>query len=173
MTITKRQILNIVFLFCLGLLLNSLELVTIKKVCEYPELGPHYYGFPMIYRTNMTWVNTGSGIIFILNWLINILFWVVVSIGLWNITKKILKLKKEFPKSIILVIIGISIFFQLIKLNALDLRYELVHNVKMNYYHQEINCESKFLFFNFGGDCRPPTEDCKLPTANRRPPTAD
>jgi hypothetical protein len=134
------------------LLLNSLELVTIKKICEYPEHGPYYYGFPLIYRTNMTWVNTGSGIIFTLNWIINIIFWLVVSIGLWNITRKILKLKKEFPKAIMLIIIGITIVLQIIEMKALDLRYELVHDVKMNYYQQEINCESKLVFFNFGGN---------------------
>ncbi len=152
MPITKRQVLSILFLICLGLLLNSLELVTFYKVCEYPEHGPDYYGFPMIYRTNMTWVNTGSGIIFILNWIVNIIFWIAISIGLWNFIKKILKLKMEFPKPIMLAIIGITAVIQLINMDVLDLKYELVHDVKMNYYQQEINCESRLLFFNFRGN---------------------
>lgn len=152
MTVTKKQILNILFVICLGLLLNSLELVTIKKVCEYPEHGPFYFGFPMIYRTNMTWVNTGSGNIFILNWLINVIFWIMVSIGFWHFTKRIINLKKGFPKAIKLIVVLIAIVFQIIEKDTFDLEYILVHDVKMNYYQKEIKCNSKLIFFNMGND---------------------
>lgn len=74
MKINKDSILKIGFWFLFGFLLRTCELVTVRKICFYPEYGPYYYGFPMIYRTNTTWVNTGSGNIYALGLLINSFF---------------------------------------------------------------------------------------------------
>ena len=144
----KRKIISVVFLFCLGLTFNSFEFLTFMKVCEYPEHGPYFVGFPFIYRTNMTWVNTGSGNYYLLNWLGNIVFWFSVVYLLWIALKKMFKFNGVIPLKGMILGILFSVAYQVTIMNVLDIRYLLVHDVRLDYYDSDIKCNSKLIFFN-------------------------
>lgn len=147
MKIDKNLIFKLCFWIFFGILVNSFELISIRKICQYPEHGPFFYGFPMIYRTNMTWVNSGSGIIYLFGTLVNAIFWGGMFFGFFQLVAKCLS--EKFSKIIIGIMAVIAFLNFLIVTNAYELDFKLHHEVKMDYYQQDIECNRSLKLFNF------------------------
>jgi len=150
MKITKEIIWQTILFTILGLLFNSLELISIRKICYYPEHGPYFYGFPMIHRTNMTWVNTGSGTIYLLGLIVNGLFWGLILYGLKRITTKLTS--NRISKYLLSAMAIISLIYFILIQNVYELKFEFNHTVKMDYYHQEIECDKTIKILNLWTD---------------------
>ncbi|MFT6334778.1 MAG: hypothetical protein ACJATI_001524 [Halioglobus sp.] len=150
MKINKETIFKIGFWFFFGLLLSSVELVTIRKICFYPEHGPNFYGFPMIYRTNTTWVNTGSGNIYVVGLFINSIFWGGLSYVISNSIRKLINSRSV--KIGITITLLLSTIFNCFIFSCFDLSFKFHHTSKMNYYQQDIECERTVEIFNLWTD---------------------
>ena len=135
------RIILISLVFALGLTLS--DLIAFEYICEYGELGPTFYGFPFVYRTNTTWVNSMSGEIYLTGLLLNTLFWFIITIGLVFLFKKI---KNIVAKKILKIggwaFFGFIVFLGLLSILAIDWRLEISHDdFKMNYYTTDIECK--------------------------------
>jgi len=150
MKIKAEAIGTLILWLSIGILINSIEILSIRKICHYPEHGPFFYGFPMVYRTNMTWVNSGSGIIYMSGLIVNGFFWGSFIFFLKQLLSKVL------PKKAVQIFISLIVMICLINftmtLIAYDLAYKFHHKVKMDYYQQEIECDRSLKLFNFWMD---------------------
>jgi len=123
------------------------QCLTFEYVCEYPEYGPKFYGFPFVQETDKTWVFSMSGEIYLFGFLGNLVFWTLIIGGIVLLLEKI---KEKLTKKIIGIfgwlILAWSLFISVVYFGAVDWRLEFTHdNFKMNYYQTDIDCERKFL----------------------------
>jgi hypothetical protein len=126
-------------------------MLTFEYVCDYPELGPRFYGFPFIQETNSSWVFSMSGDIYILGFIGNFIFWALFFFGLTLFLKKV---KNRFLNILIKIlgwsVVVWSVFVAFLYFGAIDWRFEFTHdNFKMNYYEQDIKCDRSFIFSKY------------------------
>ena len=122
------------------------EYLIFEYVCDYPEGGPKFYGFPFVQETDATWVNSMSGEIYLLGFLGNLIFWALIIRGIVFIASK---LKRKIIKRVIGIFAWLiftwSLFISFVNFNAVDWRIEFTHdNFKMNYYQSDIECKRNF-----------------------------
>ena len=123
------------------------ECLIFEYVCDYPERGPKFYGFPFVQETDTTWIFSMSGEIYLFGFLGNLIFWTIIIGGIVFLLDKI---KGKLIKKIIgifgLLILVWSLFISFVYFGAIDWRLEFTHdNFKMDYYQSDINCERNFL----------------------------
>lgn len=123
------------------------ELLIFEYVCDYPELGPKFYGFPFVQETNTSWIFSMSGDVYLIGFLGNLLFWTIIIGGVIFFVAKI---KGKLIKRIIGIfgwlIIAWSLFISFVYFTSVDWRLEFTHdNFKINYYQSDIDCERNFL----------------------------
>jgi hypothetical protein len=133
---------NILFALIFGVGLTFSDIVAFEYVCDYPELGPKFYGFPFVYRTSTTWVNSMSGDLYLQGIISDTIFWFIIVYVLILGLKKLKNIKiKRVLRVIGLLIFGFSLFLTIISFLAIDWRLEISHdNFKINYYLNEIEC---------------------------------
>lgn len=127
------------------------EMLTFEYVCDYPELGPRFYGFPFIQETNSSWVFSMSGDIYILGFIGNFIFWALLFFGVTLFFKN---LKNRFLNILIKIVgwtvVTWSVFVAFLYFGAIDWRFEFTHdNFKMNYYEHDIKCDRNFIFSKY------------------------
>jgi hypothetical protein len=123
------------------------EMLTFEYICDYPEMGPRFYGFPFIQETNASWIFSMSGDIYLIGFTGNLVLWAIIFFGVTLFLKKI---KNKFLNKFFMIfgwcIVVLSVFITFINFAAIDWRLELTHdNFKMNYYENNINCERSFI----------------------------
>lgn len=137
----------------LSLSISQLDFITIRYECDYlGDMGPEYYGFPFIYRTQIPWVNSLSGNFYILGYIGNVsviyglLFFSVTLFKKFRISLGIMKYLK-IVTSIITIILFIfaSMFFTLIEWN-----FKWKYNHIENYGGKPLKCEKHLEFFKSG-----------------------
>jgi hypothetical protein len=137
----------------LSLSISQLDFITIRYECDYlGEMGPEYYGFPFIYRTQIPWVNSISGKFYILGYICNVsviytlLFLLVKLSEKLSINKRIMKFLKIITSLItIILFIFASLFFTIIEWN-----FEWKYNHIENYGGKPLKCEKHLEFFKSG-----------------------
>lgn len=139
----KKLIFSIIT--ALGLITD--EFLTFEYVCNYPEYGPKFYGFPFVQETNTTWVFSMSGEIYLFGFLGNLIFWTIIIRGIILLLNKIkVKLMQKIIGVFGLLILAWSLFISLIYFAAIDWRLKYTHdNFKINYYQYNIDCERNLL----------------------------
>jgi hypothetical protein len=70
----KRE-LYIIYIFLLSLSIPLLDIVTFRHSFDFNgNMGPDFYGFPFIYRTEIPWVNSFNGVFYIFGYFGNVFF---------------------------------------------------------------------------------------------------
>jgi len=146
----SQQLGKVILAITLGFVWITSNFITFHYVCDYPEHGPSFYGFPFVQQTNSTWVNSFSGELYVFGLLGNLALWSLVFYGLiWLINdvlgKKIRKLLFIVGVlTFVLSIIFISLYFQ-----VYEWRFEWSHDdFKLNYYQTDITCERTLRIFD-------------------------
>lgn len=139
----KKLIFSIIIAF--GFIMD--EYLTFEYICDYPERGPKFYGFPFVQETDTTWIFSMSGEIYLFGFLGNLVFWTIIIGGIALLLDKIKrKLTKKIFKIFGWLIFAWSLFISFVNLAAVDWRLEFTHdNFKMNYYQSDIDCKRNFL----------------------------
>ncbi|PHS62797.1 MAG: hypothetical protein COB12_10290 [Flavobacterium sp.] len=123
------------------------EYLTFEYVCDYPERGPKFYGFPFVQQTDSTWIFSMSGDIYLFGFLGNLIFWTIIIGGIVLLVNII---EGKWTKKIIGIfgwlIFVWSLFISFVHFAAVDWRLEFTHdNFKNNYYQSVIDCERNFI----------------------------
>ena len=90
-----------------GALLVS-DLLTIQRVDTCPdEQLPSLIGMPLPYRTSIPWVNSGSGVLYVQGFLVDLLFWWMVVGGMaWGLGRVV---PEAVRRSVVIKILSWSI----------------------------------------------------------------
>ena len=137
----------IIVLFAFGFVFG--EPIVFEYIPLYPEgeMGPEYFGFPFIYRTDTTWVNSMSGEIYLKGLLGNLIFWGgIILIASFGIDK----LKGKFKKATQILTISFGALVCLIALTstAIDWRFHFDHNdMKGDYFINELDYNKELHMF--------------------------
>ncbi|WP_298489013.1 hypothetical protein [uncultured Maribacter sp.] len=124
------------------------EFFTFKYVCDYPEHGPEFYGFPFVQETNTSWIFSMSGEIYLFGFLGNLVLW---TLFIFILVVCLHKIKGKLAQKIIPVfgwlIMAWSILVSFVYFGAIDWRLKYTHDdFKINYYQSYIACEREFLW---------------------------
>ena len=117
--------------------------ITFEYVCNYPERGPKFYGFPFVQQTDTTWVFSMSGELYVFGFLGNLIFWgFIIGAIAWFLDT----IKEQFVKKMMgvfgWIVVVAALLNSYVNLAAIDWRLKLSHdNFKMNYYQTDIPCE--------------------------------
>lgn len=146
---------NWIFLLLLPLSFPLFDFISFHRKCNWlGDGGPDYYGFPFVYRTQIPWVNSFSGEFYILGYLGNVFFYLLLVIVIRKLLRYVLfsdKLKtilRNTSKVIIIVIAILSLFFTYgIEWNIQwkDGRSEFEYTSG-----KELKCDCKLEFFSIG-----------------------
>ncbi len=142
---------KVIFSVIIALGIISSKLIAFEYICEYPEVGPKFYGFPFVQQTNTSWIFSMSGDIYLVGFLGNLMFWSILicllSLPLNNVKKTSLK------KGITIVgyvMICCALLVSYINFAAIDWRIKRSHDdFKIDYYTTQIDCERTLMFWNF------------------------
>ncbi|SNR16424.1 hypothetical protein [Tenacibaculum jejuense] len=140
-----KELKKVVFSIILSLGMITDDFLIFEYICDYPELGPRFYGFPFVQETNTTWVNSMSGEIYLFGFLGNFIFWIVLFRILIQL---FIKLKQTVIIKLIQVLVSVlSLFYTYAYFLAIDWRLSLTHdNFKLHYYQSEPSCKKIFKF---------------------------
>jgi len=124
------------------------EYFTFQYVCDYPEHGPEFYGFPFVQETSTSWIFSLSGEIYLIGFFGNL---VLCTLLIFILVLCLSKIKGKLAQKIILVfgwlIIAWSILVSFVYFGAIDWRLNYTHDdFKINYYQSHIVCEREFLW---------------------------
>lgn len=125
------------------------DIISIRYNCFHEEMGPTLYGFPFIYRTEIPWVNSFEGNLYILGFIGNVLFYFLIInliiIGLKRINEKIISNRIIKIGSIIfsMPIIFVGVF------NIFIYEWELYFTTEeiLKYADEPLNCMKELIFF--------------------------
>lgn len=121
-------------------------LFTYEYVCDFPEAGPKFYGFPFVQRTDTTWIFSMSGDIYLFGFLLNVAFWsgIIYLLG-WAISPIKNPIIARTRTVLGWAVFGIMLLLSIQNLTIIDWRIKLHHdNFKMHYYQHDIECERHF-----------------------------
>ncbi len=145
----SRLLGKIVLSITFGFVWIISNFITFHYVCDYPEYGPSFYGFPFVQQTNSTWVNSFSGNLYLSGMMGNLIIWSLVFYMLLSLINDVLgrKIKKALfllgLLGFVTSIIYISFYFE-----AYDWRIQWSHdNFKIDYFSDTIQCKRTFYFF--------------------------
>lgn len=137
----------IIALFAFGFVFGEPIVLEYNPLYPVGEMGPEYFGFPFIYRTDTTWVNSMSGEIYLKGLIVNFIFWVIVIlITVFCIDK----LNGRFKKVTQIFFISFGLFVCLIALTntVIDWKLHFDHNnMKGDYFINELDYTKKIHFF--------------------------
>ena len=126
----------------------TINIPTFEYIPDYPhgEMGPEFYGFPFIRSTDTTWVNTGSGEIYLIGFIGNIIFWSFLCMTVIYFTEKI---KRPIIKIIInssgVVLVILSVMISILYYSAIEWRIKLDHDsMKNEYFIDDLEYERNF-----------------------------
>lgn len=140
---------KLIFIIPLSISLVLLDLISFKYKCRYEDGGPDFYGFPFIYRTDTSYVNSLSGELYISGFLGNTLFWtLLLFLSIITIKQLIPHINKTILLVLKVLILIISVFIIYVSTEIIDWRYQWNHDFKINYYPDEVDCNRELLFFN-------------------------
>lgn len=130
-------------------LLPFIDIISIRYSCFHNEMGPELYGFPFIYRTQIPWVNSFEGNLYLLGYLGNALFYLLIikliELSLNKINENIIR-NKYFKISTIIVFI-LTIVFSSLPVFIYEWECELTTKKILEYADQPLNCEKQWIFF--------------------------
>lgn len=137
----------VIVLFAFGFVFG--EPIVFEYTPLYPkgEMGPEYFGFPFIYRTDTTWVNSMSGEIYLKGLIGNLIFWIIV---IWITSFGINKLKGAFGKAmrILIIIFGSLVCLVALTSMVIDWRFHFDHNdMKRDYFIDELEYNKELQLF--------------------------
>ncbi|MEL6811329.1 MAG: hypothetical protein AAFP76_08355 [Bacteroidota bacterium] len=137
---------KILLTLSLALAITSNDLLIYEYVCQFPEHGPSFYGFPFVKSTNTSWVFSMSGDLYVLGFIGNVLFWGVllyIPIHLMGLIK--IKRVRNIFMVLGWILFSLGCISTSLGLTVIDWRLEWHHdNFRMNYYQTDIECEKKF-----------------------------
>lgn len=147
--VINHSIKKYLFLVILAIVFTSSNIVTFEYLCDYPERGPKFYGFPSVQQADTSWVNSMSGEIYVLGFLGNLLFWMAIVGSAFFMLSKV---KQVLTKAIINVLVCLffvlSMYFSLLNFTMVDWNLKWTHhNFKIGYYKSEIVCKRNVVLF--------------------------
>jgi hypothetical protein len=134
----------------LAAMVVTFDFATWRHVCDYGgDVGPYFYGFPMIYRTEIPWVNSLSGEFYLLGFLVDLLLFAVFSGLLLTVVQKELKMPKK--TSLALWITSWLFAASITILNHTSIEWQYYWRTTSDHYlnHYKKECEKRFLFFGW------------------------
>ena len=137
---------SIAVLFGFGLAFS--DVITFEYVCDYPEYGPSFFGFPFVYRTSTPWVNSMSAVLYVTGSVGNLLFWTTI---VYLVASLVEKLKRGWTRRVVTIILSgiciLSLGLTTVELAIIEWGIETGHDdFKMNYYQDDIDCERTVKF---------------------------
>ncbi|WP_299677619.1 hypothetical protein [uncultured Dokdonia sp.] len=147
------KITRIIIITLLSLALPLLDIVTFRHSYDFNgDMGPDFYGLPLIYRTEIPWVNSLSGDFYILGYFGNVFFYSIVLVIFILLIKRI-KLNGLFKKLWNVSWIGASvvlIFFAAIFFIITEWRFEWTNSEILKYTNQSVACSKTLEFISTG-----------------------
>ncbi len=136
---------KILLLIVLSLGMITDDFLVFEYTCNYPELGPKFYGFPFVQETNTTWVNSMSGEIYILGFIGNLIIWTLIFGIVFQLLKRI-RNSIGF-KVFVTVLMLYALFFSCVYFSIIDWRFSYSHDdFKVHYYQSKPDCKPIFKF---------------------------
>ena len=141
-----KELSTIIYSIILALGILTIDFFKFEYICDYPEIGPTFYGFPFVQETNRTWVNSMSGEIYILGFLGNLLLWTLFFRVIFQFFKRFQN--KVTFKVIRLLLVVFCLFNVHMYFSIIDWRFSYSHNnFKLNYYQSEPYCKRIFKLY--------------------------